>query len=160
MYLDALSFLEDEREGWRPYEALDQLTDEQLSAVPEGAHGWSGRDLIGHLVGWQEVALGVARELAVAETSPAKVAADVDWEARGDAINEEMRQAWLALPMAEVRRRMRTVPGELRGYLTVVPESRWIKDADHEEFFLAETIDHYEEHLGDLEAILASAGRG
>ena len=30
MYLDALSFLEDEREGWRAVEQLDELTDEQL----------------------------------------------------------------------------------------------------------------------------------
>jgi hypothetical protein len=160
MYLDALSFLEDERDGWRPYEALDELTDEQLSVELEGAHGWSGRDLIGHQLGWLEVALEVARELAIGETSPTKIKADADWEARGDAINDEMVQAWRALPMDEVRRRLRTVPGELRGYLTVVPETRWIKNADNEEFFLSETIDHYADHLGDLAAVLASAGRG
>ena len=54
MYVDALSFLEDEREAWRPYEALDQLSDAQLEEPVEAAHGWSGRDLIGHLIGWQE----------------------------------------------------------------------------------------------------------
>jgi hypothetical protein len=159
MYLDALSFLEDERDGWRPYEALDELTDEQLSPALEGAHGWSGRDLMAHLVGWLAHGLEVARELAVGETSPAKIRADADWDARGDDINEEIRQAWLALPMDEVRRRFRTVPGELRGYLTVVPETRWIKNAEYEEFFLTETIDHYEDHLPDLAAVLASAGR-
>ena len=47
------------------------------------------------------------------------------------------------------------VPGELRGYLTVVPEARWIKNAEYEEFFLTETIDHYEDHADDLAAILA-----
>ncbi len=61
--------------------------------------------------------------------------------------------------MDEVRRRFRTVPGELRGYLTVVPETRWIKNAENEEFFLGETIDHYEEHVADLAAVLGSAGR-
>src|SRR5437762_1597498 len=30
MYLNALEFLEEEREAWRPFEALDGLTDEQL----------------------------------------------------------------------------------------------------------------------------------
>jgi hypothetical protein len=159
MYLDALSFLEDERDAWRAYEALDGLTDEQLTPALEGAHGWSGRDLMAHLVGWLEHGLEVARELAVGETSPAKIRADADWDARGDDINEEIRQAWLALPMDEVRRRFRTVPGELRGYLTVVPETRWIKNAEYEEFFLTETIDHYEDHLPDLAAVLASAGR-
>ena len=33
------------------------------------------------------------------------------------------------------------VPGQLRGYLTVVPESRWLKHADHQRFFLSETTD-------------------
>jgi DinB family protein len=158
MYLDALSFLEDERDGWRAIEALDELTDEQLAVSLEDAHGWSGRDLMAHLVAWLDVALTVARELAVNESSPAKVQADADWDARGDEINEEIRLAWLALPMDEVRRRFRTVPGELRGYLTVVPESRWLKNPEYEEFFLTETIDHYEAHAADLAAVLDSAG--
>ncbi len=160
MYLDALSFLEDERDGWRPYEVLAELSDLELATPLEAAHGWSGRDLMSHLAAWLELGLEVARELALGEISPAKVAADVDWDARGDEINEEIRVAWLALPMDEVRTRFRTVPGELRGYLTVVPETRWLKNAEYEEFFLTETIDHYESHLDDLAAVLAAAGRG
>lgn len=159
MYLDALSFLEDERDGWRPFEALDELTDEQLAVPLDDAHGWSGRDLMAHMVAWLDLGLTVARELAVNEASPSKIEADADWDARGDEINEEIRLAWLALPMDEVRSRFRTVPGELRGYLTVVPETRWIKNAEYEEFFLTETIDHYEAHADDLAAVLASAGR-
>ena len=50
MYLDALSFLEDERDGFRAYEALDALTDEELDRPVEAAGGWSGRDLMGHIV--------------------------------------------------------------------------------------------------------------
>ena len=41
------------------------------------------------------------------------------------------------------------------GYLTVVPEARWIKNADHQRFFIDETLDHYDEHRKDLDAILA-----
>jgi hypothetical protein len=158
MYLDALSFLEDERDGWRAFEALDELSDEDLSVPLEAAHGWSGRDLMAHMIAWLELGLTVARELAVNETSPAKLEADADWDARGDEINEEIRVAWLAYPMDEVRRRFRTVPGELRGYLTVVPETRWIKNSEYEEFFLTETIDHYEAHADDLAAVLGAAG--
>ena len=157
MYLDALSFLEDERDAWRPFEALDALADEQLSRPLEAAHGWSGRDLMAHLVAWQQQALAVARELAVNETSPTKASADADWETRGDAINDEIRATWAGLPMDEVRRRFRTAAGELRGYLTVVPETRWVKSAEYLEFFLTETIDHYAEHRDDLAAILAAA---
>ncbi len=70
MYLDALEFLEEERDSWAPFEALDGLTDEQLTASVEGAHGWTGRDLMAHLLAWQAIALDAARELAVNETSP------------------------------------------------------------------------------------------
>jgi hypothetical protein len=159
MYLDALSFLDDERDAWRPFEALEALDDEQLARPIPAAHGWSGRDLMGHLLAWQEVALVVARELAVDESSPTKARSDREWdELGGEVINERYLAAWDALSMAEVRRRFREVPGELRGYLTVVPEARWVKDAANLEFFLDETMDHYADHVDDLKAILAEVG--
>ena len=157
MYLNALEFLEEEREAWRPYEALDGLTDEQLDQPIDAAHDWSGRDLIAHVVGWQQNALDVARELAISESSPTKERSDREWEARGDEVNADIQADFRALPMAEVRRRLREVPGELRGYLTVVPETRWVKHTDHLRFFLDETIEHYAEHTPDLEAILEAA---
>jgi hypothetical protein len=158
MYLNALEFLEEERDGWRPFEALDGLTDAQLDAEIEGAHGWTARDLISHMVAWQESATDVAKELAVGPESPTKARLDAEWAARGDVINDEINAAWRAFPIDEVRRRLRTVPGELRGYLTVVPEARWIKHADYLRFFLDETIEHYADHLADLEAALGSSG--
>ena len=159
MYLNALEFLEEEREAWRPFEALDELTDAQLEAPVAGAHGWSGRDLIAHLVAWLEHGLQVARELAVGERSPTKGRLDREWDERGgDVMNAEIEASWRALPMTTVRERLRTVPGELRGYLTVVPESRWVKDADVLRYFLDETIDHYADHRADLDAVLAAAG--
>jgi len=157
MYLNALEFLEEERDGWRPFEALDGLTDAQLDAEIEGAHGWTARDLISHMVAWQESATDVAKELAVGPESPTKARLDAEWAARGDVINDEINAAWRAFPTDEVRRRLRTVPGELRGYLTVVPEARWIKHADYLRFFLDETIEHYADHLADLEAVLGSS---
>jgi DinB family protein len=154
MYVDALEFLEEEREAFRPYEALLDLTDEQLSVGFVGPDRWSGRDLMGHLAAWQSYALDVARELAINETSPTKERLDRDWEARGDEINREIQETWGALPMAELRHRFQTLPGELRGYLTVVPETRWLKNADYLRYFLDETVDHYADHQPDLTAIL------
>lgn len=155
MYLDGLSFLEEEREAWRPFEALEALTDEQLSTPVAAARDWSGRDLMAHLTAWQDVALVVARELAVGDTSPAIDAMEADWEARGgDLVNAEIQARWAAMPLEEVRRRFREVPGELRGFLTVVPESRWVKDPRHMETFVAETLEHYQDHAADLRAIL------
>jgi len=160
MYLDSLEFLEEERDAWAPFEALAGLTDEELAvAVPE-AHGWTGRQLMAHLVAWQESALAVATELAVNEVSATKARADAEWERRGgDVIDAELDSSWAARPVADLRERFRTVPGELRGYLTVVPETRWLKHAGNQRFFSDETTEHYQEHRADLDAILAAAGR-
>jgi hypothetical protein len=161
MYTDALSFLEDERDAWRPYEALSQLSDEQLDKPVEAAHGWSGRDLMGHLVTWQLLSLDVAKELAVGVRSPSHERADADWEARGaDAVNAEAEAAWRARPIDEVRQEFARVAGELRGFLTVVPETRWVKNADQQRFFYEETTEHYEDHKADLAAILDAANGG
>lgn len=159
MYLDALSFLEDEREGWRPYEQLADLPDNALERHLDDAHGWSGRDLMGHMAAWIEVSLAAAKELAVNETSPTLARVDAEWDERGDEVNAALQAEWAALPLDEVRRRFREAPGELRGYLTVVPETRWIKHAKHQASFVEETLEHYEGHLPELRAILAAAGR-
>ena len=159
MYLDALEFLDEERDAWAPFEALAGLTDEQLSKPVADAHGWTGRQLMSHLLAWQENAMAVAKELAVNETSPTKLRSDADWEQLGgEAVNAALDAAWADLSLDEVRRRFATVPGELRGYLTVVPESRWLKHADHQRFFSEETTEHYEEHAADLQAIRAVVG--
>jgi Mycothiol maleylpyruvate isomerase N-terminal domain len=159
MYLDALSFLEDERDAFRAYEALDALTDAQLDQPVEAAGGWSGRDLMGHLILWQGVALATAKELAMGEHSPTMERTEAEWETpgAGDRINDEAIARFRSLPIAEAREQFRTVSGELRGYLTVVPEVRWIKNAEHQEYFFGETIEHYEDHLTTLRAILEAA---
>lgn len=160
MYVDALSFLEDERDAWRPFEALATLPDEDFVRPVEAAHGWSARDLAVHLGFWQQHALEVARELAVAEVSEAYVRGEREWDERGgDVVNAEALESGRAAPLDLVRDRMSSIPGELRGYLTVVPETRWVKNAEHRAFFLSETIDHYADHEDDLAAILAAAGR-
>ena len=160
VYVDALAFLDEERDAFRPFEALADLTDDQLSIPVEAAHGWSGRQLMGHLLSGHEVALAVATELAATETSPAKERADADWDRRGgEVVNAEIDARWAAFSMEDLRARFATLPGQLRGSLMAVPESRWLKHGDHQRFFLAETTVHYEDHVADLAAILAAAGR-
>jgi hypothetical protein len=159
VFLDGMSFLEEEREAFRPYERLLELTDEQLDQSVEGAHGWSGRDLMGHLLAWLTARLEVARELAVGETSKRSAVIDADWQARGEEIiNAELLEEWGRKPLVELRALFGSVPGDLRGTLTVVPETRWLKNAHEMDGFLDSTLDHYEEHAADLEAILAAAG--
>ncbi len=157
MYNDALEFLEEERDAWAPFEPLASLTDDQLDVPVAAAHDWSGRDLMAHLLAWQGIALDIARELAVNETSPTIARVDAEWAAKGDAFNDEIQADWASRPMADLRASWQTQPGELRGYLTVVPETRWVKHAQHLKTFHDETIAHYEEHVPELEAILAAA---
>jgi len=162
VYADGLSFLDEEREAWRPFEALLELTDEQLEQPLAGAHGCTGRDLMAHMGVWIEWWLNIARELAVGPASPAYdelTRIGNDWANRGEALNARYQAGWAALPLAEVRRRFSEWPGELRGYLTVVPETRWLKDPDHLKSLLENTTEHYAEHEADLRAILAAAGR-
>jgi hypothetical protein len=157
MYLDALSFLEDERDAFRAYEALLDLSDEQLDRPVEAAGGWSGRDLMGHIVMWQEAALAAAKELAVGESSPSIARIEAEWAAGGDQLNEDGLKRFRAMSLEEVRAVFRSTAGELRGYLTVVPEVRWIKHAAHQEYFFGETTEHYEDHTKELRAILDAA---
>jgi hypothetical protein len=157
MYLDALSFLEDERDAFRAYEALLDLTDEQLDRPVEEAGRWSGRDLMGHIVLWQEAALAAAKELAVGEASPSMERIEAQWAAGGDQMNADGLVRFRAMPLDEVRAAFRATAGELRGYLTVVPEARWIKHAAHQEYFFGETLEHYEDHRKELRAILDAA---
>ena len=159
MYLDAMEFLEEERDAWAAFEALAALTDEQLTRPVEAAHAWSGRDLMAHMLAWQAVALDAASELAVNDTSPTLARMDADWEARGgEVINAELQNDWAARPMDDLRAAFASQPGELRGYLTVVPETRWLKHATHLRSIHDETIAHYEDHVADLRAILDAAG--
>lgn len=160
MYVDGLSFLEDEREAWLPFEALAAVSDADFDRPVEGAHGWSARDLAVHMTDAQGHALEVARELAVSDHSAAWERGEREWEEKGgDVVNAEALAAAAGLSDDEVRARLTSVPGELRGYLTVVPESRWVKNATFLEFFISETLDHYADHEADLAAILAAARR-
>ncbi len=162
MYLDAYSLLQDEHDALQPYEALLSLSDDELDVEVADAGGWSARDLLGHIVLWQEAALATARELAVGPRSATMERLEAQWASApeaGDAMNAEGIARFRAMSAEEVRAAFKTTAGELRGYLTVVPEARWIKDAKNQEYFLGETADHYTDHVKELRAILAALGR-
>ena len=162
MYADGMSYLEEERDAFRPFEALLELSDADLERPIEGAHGWTGRDLMAHIGIWMEWWLRVARELAVNPQSPAwdeLLRINKEWDQVGDELNARYQAEWAALPMTEVRERFGSIPGELRGYLTVVPEARWLKDSQRFESLLGNTTEHYAEHEAELRAVLAAAGR-
>ena len=162
MYTSALEYLEDERDAWEPYEALLDVPAEalQTQTSSEGpGHGWSARDLIVHMLAWGELSLAVARELALGETSATFDRVDRDWDARGDAVNDDLHASYATLGPTELRQRLRDLPGELRGTLTVVPEARWLKHPRHAEAFTDWLLDHEADHLPELRAVLDAAGQ-
>ena len=154
MYADGLSFLEEEREAWRPFEALLDLSDEQLGAPLEGAHGWTGRDLMAHLCAWIGWWLEIARELAVNPTSPTlERLHELGRRLGGPGRSRKRRHPGRMGRPADRRTQapIRTMPGGLRGYLTVVPEARWLKDGASLNSLTQNTTGHYEEHLAEPE---------
>ena len=78
------------------------MTDEALEQPVADAHGWSGRDLMGHLLTWQLLSLDVAKELALGEGSPSRARAEADWDTRGgDVVNAEAEADWRAKTIGE-----------------------------------------------------------
>jgi len=154
------SLLEREREAWRPFEALGRLTDEQLDQPVAAAHGWSGRDLIGHLIAWLEDAVDVAHELSVGDTSETRIKSRQGFTTRGDEINAEIEATWRRFPVEEVRRRLRDVPADLRRAVLAVPDVRWLADPGNLRFVEIYSIGHYADHVDDLRAILGAADAG
>lgn len=158
---DARTFLDAERAAWRPFEALMDLSDDQLTAPVEALHGWTGRQLMAHLLTGHDIALAVATELAAGETSPARERWVAEWDARGgDAVNAELDAIWARRSMDELRDRFATQPDRLRRALADLPERRWLGDAELRSFFRSETADHYADHREDLAALLAAVDRG
>jgi hypothetical protein len=158
MVLDGASFLEAEREAWRPFEALGSLDDPALETPVAAAHGWRGRDLMAHLLSGHATAIEIARELAVGEESETLTRTDEEWDRLGgDAVNARIEAEWSLLPLDEIRARFRQMPGELRGLLKVLPDARWIEHPAHRRAFLGETLEHYADHRADLAAVLAAA---
>ncbi|MCU0505519.1 MAG: ClbS/DfsB family four-helix bundle protein [Chloroflexi bacterium] len=147
------AFFADEAEAFRPFEAILALDVAGLDGGPR-AHGWSARDLLSHLVGWHAVATEVATELRASPRSPRKAAADAEWEARGDEINEEIRAAWAPLPLDEYRSRAREAREGLLAALRDVPLAHWWDDDEYFVYFLSELQGHYADHRAALDVVL------
>jgi hypothetical protein len=154
---DPAGFLAAEADGWAPFLALAGLSDADLERPALAAHGWSGRDLMAHLTFWQEVGVGLARDLAVGEDSPTARRVSAEWDARGDAWNEQILEDWRLLPLTEVRTRFERAPADLRAALAAAPETRWWANEEHRRTLIEETIDHYVDHHDELAAVLAAA---
>ena len=105
---------------------------------------------MGHLGGWVEVWRAIAQELAVEPKSPAfdrLTEIGRDWDARGR--HQRPSAGRMGGPVdGRGQASFLDAAGELRGYLTVVPEARWLKDSAHLKSLLGNTTEHYDENGG------------
>jgi hypothetical protein len=147
------AFFADEVEAFLPFEAILDLDAAALDQGPR-AHGWAARDLLAHLVGWHEVATEVARELRTSPSSARKAAADAEWAARGDALNDAIRDAWAVLPPDAFRSRARGAHEGLLAALRDVPLAHWWEDDEYFAYFLSELQGHYADHRAALDVVL------
>ncbi len=147
------AFFADEAEAFRPFEAILDLDLDALDHGPR-AHGWSARDVMSHLVGWHYVATEVAEELRTSPVSPRKAAADREWDARGDDINEEIRVAWSELPLEEFRTRARAAREGLIAALRATPLENWWDSEEYLAYFHSEFQAHYADHRAALDVVL------
>lgn len=147
------AFFADEAEAFRPFEEILALDPAGLDGGPR-AHGWSARDLLAHLVGWHEVATEVAIELQTSAISPRKADADAAWEARGDELNDEIREAWAGLSAEDFRTRARRARADLIAALLVAPRANWWESDEYFAYFLSELQEHYADHRAALDMVL------
>jgi len=139
-----------ELEAWKGFRSLvDALAPELLEQPGVNAEGWTVKDVLWHIAHWWDDLSGMLDEMragtfveppeddAATDAENARVLEAsrrlslVDVEHGVDAARERMLAAWGALPTV---------------------------DPDAEQQFVWETIEHYEEHLPDLQRFAAGSG--
>jgi len=131
--------------------ALDGLSEQEM-ARPGAVGSWSVRDVLAHLLAWEEEAV-TRLELLAAERPQ-----DIDWisdedEQKLEAWNARAQQRYAGLALAEVMRRLKEVQGRILVALDSlsderlgtdagpVPVRNWLPDC---------TYAHEQEHCADI----------
>jgi hypothetical protein len=121
---------------------LDSIPDAALERPNTIGH-WSGRDMVGHLAGWEAIGSRIIRELEErGEFTRLGVTAETI-----NAFNEDMLAPYRALSTPDVRRALAETHRELMDLAERSPAA----DA---EIVLDVTRDHYNKHVGDLRGCL------
>ncbi len=137
---------------------VERLSEAQLTAA--GAGGWSGKDHLAHLAAWE------GKIVAVMEGRPAHEGLGLDEATyRGaniDEINARLHERDRARPLPDVLATYRRTHGRLLAALEALPEAeltRPYQSADAGDVLAdgiaGNTYEHYDEHRGWMEAIVA-----
>jgi hypothetical protein len=125
--------------GWTEFIGLvETLTAEQMEEPGYFTEGWSVKDLLGHIGGWQAETVQVLEQIRMGTYTPLRV--DVD------AFNQQFFEANKDLPLPVVRSECWSARNrmleEWNGLPEVVP--------DAEEWFAESGPGHYAEHVDRL----------
>jgi uncharacterized damage-inducible protein DinB len=137
------------RERGKLVAALDGLSEEEMSR-PNAVGRWSVRDVLAHLLAWEEEAIK-RLELLTAERPQ-----DVEWiddEQELEVWNARAHQRYAGLPLAEVTRRLEDVQRRILAGLHSLSEERLSTDAGPVPVrrWLPEcTYAHEQEHCADI----------
>ena len=129
-------------ESWNELKALiDSIPDTALEK-PDTIGFWSGRDMVGHLAGWEEIGIRIVREMDERGefTRPGINRETVD------AFNEEMLIPYRAMSTPEVRQALIDTHSSL---MQLAEASQ----ADINEIVIDVTCDHYAKHVPDLRGV-------
>ncbi|HEY3211426.1 MAG TPA: maleylpyruvate isomerase N-terminal domain-containing protein [Actinomycetota bacterium] len=127
--------------GWTEFLGLvESLTAEQMEEPGYFAEGWSVKDLLGHIGGWQAEAVQVLEQIRMGTYTPRRVDVDV--------FNKQFYQANKDLPLSVVRAECWSARNRMLEEWNALPEL--IPDA--EEWFVESGPNHYAEHVERLRA--------
>ncbi len=141
-----------EAAAWAEFRAeVDRLTPEQRERPDANADGWSMKDVLWHIAHWWS---DLARMLEEVNAGTAFVEPADDDEATNTE-NAQILQASRQMSIDAVERGVEVARARLLEAWSQASEV----DEALERWFVWETIEHYEEHLGDARIFAEEMGR-
>jgi hypothetical protein len=150
---ELLRMLRAERGEWEQLLALAPLSQAEQPMQPGG---WSLRDLIAHLVWYEQECLALCRTGVVAQPGM--------WGQPEDELNATIRQAAQQVPASALLATMRSLFVEITGWLEKVEPALLAEPVaypgeqpyPHWHHIWENSYDHYREHLDDMRSWLES----
>ncbi|HEX5164093.1 MAG TPA: ClbS/DfsB family four-helix bundle protein [Thermomicrobiales bacterium] len=139
---ERLEMLQIASKAWLGLKKLAESIPDAALEQPNTIGIWSGRDMLGHLAGWEAIGIDIVNQLNErGEYTPLGVNRETI-----DAFNEEMLIPYRAMTTREVRQSLE----DTHFALMQLAEA---SQADIADVVLDVTRDHYNKHLGDLRGI-------
>ncbi|MBA3824555.1 MAG: ClbS/DfsB family four-helix bundle protein [Ktedonobacterales bacterium] len=132
--------------------------------APVLAGGWSVKDVLAHIVYWEQRALLILANARAGQSTPLSWEPGEDVATAIDRVNEAARVASHAQSFTEVQERFAASHQEVCAVLTALPEDYLfgsddfarVTGGDVIELIASNTYDHYQEHIAMLAAWLGA----